>query len=394
MEIKRENLPKSKVKILVKLSSSEMRGYFTRAYNKLAPQVQIQGFRPGAAPKSMVISALGENRINSEIIDIALKESYPAALKKENLLPIAPPQITIKMVKDLTADTAEMEYEAGIDLLPKIEIGDYRKIRVKSIRSKTIEVSDKEIEQVLNYLGRQSAQFEEIEGKIQNGDRVEINFEGFQKGVKLENLSSKNYPVVLGSKVLIPEFEEKLVGLKKGDKKEFSLSIAPSPNEEKKKIDFKVEIIRAQKVILPKFDDEFAKKFQKKNLGDLKKAIEEDLKKQKKEKEERELENEVLEGLLKIIKVDVPESLMNQEIDRQINEMQSRVSTFGLTFEQYLANLKKTPEELRESLKFQAEKTIKIGLALGEIAKKENIDLKSKDAGKDAIKKLIEFATK
>jgi len=404
MEIKKEVLPKSKVKLTVKLLPAEMRAFFARVYNRIAPQIEVKGFRPGQAPRSMIISAIGENRLQSEIVDEALKESYGQALKKENLVPVSPPKVNLKMMKDLLADTAEMEYEAEVDLLPEVKIGKYKEIRIKKER-KEIKIAKEEIEQVLSHLARGQAQFKDIDRPIKQGDRVEINFEAFDNGVKLENLSSKNYPVILGSKVLIPEFEEKLIGLKKGDKKEFKLHLSPNSQEKtsakggsavggKKEIDFKVEILLTQEVILPKFDDEFAQKYKKKNMAELKSAIENDVIKQKEIEQRRALENEMLEKLIKITKVEVPESLIEQEIARQISQIRSRVSTAGLSFEQYLNNLKKTEEELKEGLKPQAEKTIKIGLALGEIAKLEKIDPKDKEAGKKAFDKLYSYATK
>ena len=253
-------------------------------------------------------------------------------------------------------------------------------------------------------MARTRAQFKDISRPVKEGDRIEINFEGFEKGVPIENLTSKNYPVILGSRTLIPEFEEKLVGLKKGDKKEFKVEMTvPGTNEKsaqggsasgRKNIDFNVEVLTTQEVILPKIDDEFAKQFQKKNLEELKKAIAEDVVKQKKLQEQRNTENAVLEELLKIIKVDVPDSLIEQEINRQIETIKSRAQMMNLTFEKYLENIKKTVEDFRKDLRPQAEKTIKIGLALGEIVKKEGIDPKDKEAGKKALYILIANATK
>lgn len=393
MEIKKEILPKSKVKLTIKVSSAEMRGFFSRAYNKLAPTVEVKGFRPGMAPKTMVIGAIGENRLNSDIIDLALNETYTQALKKENILPVAPPKVNIKMVKDLTVDTAELEYEVEVDVLPKVKVGDYKKIKIKNKKEDEVKTTDEEVEHVLSHLANQAAEFKEIEHPVKMGDRVEVNFEGSEKGVVLENLTSKNYPVVLGSKVLIPEFEEKLVGLKKGDKKEFQIKMKASPNvKEERTVNFKVEILQTQEVILPKIDDEFAKKFQQKTLAELKEAIRQDILKQKEDQKRRDLENQVLEALLKITEGEIPEGLINQEVERLLNEIRSRTSTSGLSFEDYLKNIKKTEEEFKNDLWPQAEKTIKIGLALGEVVKLEKIDHKDKDAAKKAIDKLVEYS--
>ncbi|MFA6492907.1 MAG: trigger factor [Patescibacteria group bacterium] len=393
MEIKKENLSKSKVKLSIKVSSPEMREFFARAYEKLAPTVEVKGFRTGTAPKSLTISAIGENRLNSEILDIALQETYGKALKKEDILPVSQPKVDIKVLKDLTADTAELEYTVEVDILPVVKVGDYKKIKIKK-SSESSKTTDEEIKQVLSHLQRQKATFTDIDRPLKNGDRVEVNFEGFEKGVKLENLSSNHYPVILGSGSLIPDFEKNLIGLKKGDKKEFTIKLADPKDEKqpKKSIDFKVEVLETQEVILPELNDTFAKTFEKKSLEDLKKAIGDDIILQKQEVEKRNTENQVLDELLKITDTEVPEGLINQEIERQVNDIRTRAAGMGMPFEKYLESIKKTEEEFRKELIPQAEKTIKIGLALGEIVKLEKIDSKDKEAGKLALDKLIKYA--
>lgn len=406
MEIKKEILPKSKIKLEIKVSPPEMRGFFDRAYKKFAPSVEVKGFRPGMAPRALTISAIGENRLNSEIIDLALQETYVQALKKEDIMPVSQPKISIKVVKDLTVDTALLEYDAEIDILPEIKLGDYKKIKLKTKRQKDkeIEAKDGEVEQVISHLQRQKATFSDITRAIKTGDRVEISFEGFEKGVKIENLSSEHYPIILGSGSIIPDFEKNLVGLKKGDKKEFKskLKDQKDPAGTTKEIDFKVEVLETQETILPELDNKFAEGFQKKTIDELKLAIKEDIINQKKDAQKKQQENEVLEKLLELIKTEIPESLIDQEINRQTEDMKNRVTSMGMTFEKYLEQMKKTEEDFKKDLQPQAEKTIKIGLALGEILKKESapsprgwgIDPKDKEAGKKVLERLIENATK
>lgn len=394
MEIIKEILPQSRIKLTIKVSSPKMRSFFARTYNKLASQVEVKGFRSGTAPRSLTIAAIGENRLNSEIIDLALRETYLEALKKEKIFPIASPKISIKMLKDLTADTAELEYLAEIEVMPEVEVGDYKKIKIKDPDKAPVNVSQAEIDQVISHLARQQAQFKDISRPVKNGDRLEINFEGFDRGVMLENLSSKNYPVILGSKVLIGDFEKYLIGLKKQDKKEFTIDIPePGSKTNTKRVDFKVEVLQTQEVILPKIDDNFGQKFKQKNLPELKKAIQEDILKQKKTQIKKNIENQIMEELLKITKIEIPESLIEQEIERQISEIKKRAETMNLNFEKYLENIKKTLEEFRANLRPQAEKTIKIGLALGEVVKREKINPKDKEAAKAALDKLILYAT-
>ncbi len=403
LNIKRENLGKSKVKLLISIPPEMMRRYFDKVYNKLALQIEVKGFRPGKAPRNLTIMQIGENRITSEVIDSALKESYPQALNQEKLIPVSPPKINILKIVDLIGDTAEIEYEAELELLPEVRIGKYKELRIKK-QAPDNKASKDETNQVLSHLQRQHAQFKDIEHPAKKGDRVEIDFEGKDKGVILEHLSSKNYPVILGSKVLLPEFEKEIIGLKKDEEKTFSMNIGKEKSAQdgsasgRKKVDFKVKVNQVQEVILPELNNDLAKKFQKNSLKELTQAISEDIIKQKDLTTKQNQENQLIEELLKISEVEVPEGLIEQEVRRTVERLKERVKVSGATFEQYLSSIKKTEEELKNDLKPQAEKTIKIGLILGEIGKKESanwrIDISKEGSGKQVIEKLLILNTK
>lgn len=386
LNIKKENLPGSKVKLTINIPSELMRDFFARSYKKLASTVEVRGFRTGKAPKNLTISAIGENRLVSDIIDLALQETYGKALKQENILPIAPPKVNIKKMADITADTAELEYEAEVEILPEVKVGNYKKLKIKKIAD--VKTNKEELEQVLSHLRRQHATFKDIEREVKEGDRVEIDFEGKERGVVLENLTSKNYPVILGSKVLIPEFEKKVEGMKRGDEKEFKIKIKD------KTVDFKVKVNQTQEVILPELNDELAKKFGKPNMKELNAAIEKDVLEQKKMQEKKNQENQLIEELLKITKVEIPGGLIDQETSRMIEQLKQRTQMSGMPFENYLMQIKKTEEDLKKDFRDQAEKTVKVGLTLGEIGKMEKIDLSKDNAGKKVIEKLLDYSTK
>lgn len=399
LEIKKEILPKSQVKLTVSVPPALMQGFFETVYAKLAQNVEVKGFRPGKAPKHLTITQIGEARLNEEVLNTALQETYGQALRQEKILPVAPPKINITKMADLTGEAPTFEYTAEIDLIPEVKVGDYKKIRIKN-KEASIKVGKEEIEQVISHLKRQHAGFKDVDRPAKLDDRVEIDFEGFERGVKLDNFSSKNYPIILGSKTLLPEFEEKLVGLKKGDEKEFEIEVK-APGEavdnkkaETKKIKFKVKVLTLQEVMLPEENDEFAKKFEKKNMEELKKAISDDIVKQKGLAETQKRENELMDELIKVSKVEVPDSLVEQEINQMIERMKAQTTGMGLPFEKYLEQIKKTEEELRKDLVPQAEKTVKIGLILGEIGKEEKIDLKDKDSVKKIIDKVLSYSTK
>lgn len=423
-KVEKVTLPKSQIKLNIILPPEIMRGYFATVYDKLAPSVNIKGFRPGKAPKNLTIMEIGENRFNSEIIDMALSESYGQVLKQEKIVPVAPPKVEIKKMVDLTSDTAEIEYTAVVDILPEVEVGDYKKIKVKKNDMSKVKVTKDEMDQVFSHLQRQHAEFKDVTRAAQEKDRVEMDFEGTERGVVLENLTSKNYPVVLGSKVLIPEFEKKVEGMKVGDEKEFDIDLGKDSRKEEhtshegdghshdhdghnhddlkpKKVHFKVKMNTVQEVILPELNDELAKKFGQESMADLNKVVEADVLDQKKHAEKQNLENKVIEALLKIVKLDVPAGLVEQETDRMISQLKERTESMGMPFDKYLesmpgkeSGMHKTELELKKDMEPQAERTVKIGLTLGEIGKLEKIDLSKEDSGAKVIEKLVEYATK
>lgn len=392
-----EKLPKSKIKLTVEVPQEMMKLYFSRVYNKMAPLTEVKGFRPGKAPKNLTINAIGESKLQTEILNMALSETYAEALKKENIFPIANPKINIKKVADLTTDNVQLEYEAEIDILPEVKIGDYKKIKIKNQESR-IKVTKDEIDQIISHLRRQHATFKEVDRPAKMDDRIEMDFEGSERGVVLENLTSKNYPVILGSRSLIPEFEKKLVGMKKSQEKEFDVELknpakTSDADSEKKLVHFKVKMHTVQEVTLPKVDDELAKKFGQKDIKELTDNIEKDIKKEKENAGKQKREQELIDKLIKMSTIEVPESLIEQESERMLERLKNQAQTAGIPFEKYLENLHKTEEELKKELAPQAEKTVKIGLIIGEIIKKEEknwkIDPKDNDAGKKVLEKLL-----
>lgn len=402
LKVTKETLPKSKIKLTVSVPPALMQGFFSTVYEKLSKNIEVKGFRPGKAPKNLTIMQIGEGRLNEEILNTALQETYGQALKQEKILPVAPPKINITKMADLTTDNAVLEYVAEVDLMPKVEVGDYKKIKLAKLKE-DYKVSSEELDQVLSHLKRQHASFTEISRPAKIDDRMEIDFEGFDKGVRLDNFSSKNYPIILGSKSLLPEFEEKLIGLKKGDGRDFEIEVktkgevgtdAKVGKADMKKIKFNVKVLTLQEVQMPKEDDDFAKKFEKNTMDELKKAISEDIVKQKGIAENQKQENELMDELLKISKIEIPDSLVDQELDQMIERMKTQTQTMGMPFEKYLEQIKKSEEELRKDMSAQAEKTVKTGLILGEVGKQEKIDLKDKESVKKIIEKVLSFTNK
>lgn len=393
MDIKLEKLPKSKIKLTVTEEAKNIKKYFNEAYDRLAPTVDIKGFRPGKAPRMLTIETIGRGKYNSEALNITLPQIYSTAIREKKLVPVGNPKINILSF----AEDKPFKFEAEVDLLPEIKLGDYKKIKI-SYKKPKLDVKDDEIEKVVKRLQHQSAQYAVTADKAKNGDRMEISFVGKVKHVQIDKYTSPHYPFILGEKVLMPEFEKKLVGAKKGDKLNFNIKV------QEDKVDFEVTVDEVWHVKLPELDLEFAKKFGHKNIKDLRDAIGKSIMMEKEQRERQILETKVLDEVVKKVTIDVPESLVEQDIDRRVDTIKKQT---GPAFGKYLESMGKTLVQLREDIKPNSLKGVKISLALSEISKdmgyfdpkklgqdmKKNHELQQ-EAVKKTLDELIKIAMK
>lgn len=389
MKTKLEKLPKSRIKMHVELDQEEMAKYVEQAYQELAPTVTIKGFRPGKAPRDMIERHLGDERIKHVALDKALPESFAQGLMEVGHVSVGSPAVSIHKFDD------GLHYEAEVDVMPKIEVGDYKKLKVKLPEKES--VSEEEADKVVDYLRRQKATLKDIDRAAKKEDWLDIDFEGKLNGVVQEKLTSKNFPLVLGSANFIAGFEDELVGMKEGETKAFKLKLANDFGEKElagKEVEFSVKVNKVKEIILPEADDAFAKDFGQDSKDKMRESIKKSIEVEKDERREQQIEQLMLDKVLGVTKVDVPESLVEQELDRIFHRMEHEASHYGMSLEQYLLQMKKTQEELRKEFRGQAEKNVKIGLMLGEVVKREEMDKEDKEVAKKVVDKLREYLTK
>ncbi len=378
-------LPKSRINLTVELSDEEMVKYYDRAFERLAPSVKVKGFRPGKAPKNIIENMLGKTAVKAEAIELAIQDSCISGLKENNKVSVESPKIDIKQ------DEEGLVYDAEVDVWPEIEVGEYEKLKVK--KPVVEEVKEKEIKQIFEYLQKQKATTKEVDRQAKMGDWVTIDFEGKLNGVVQENMVSKNHPVILGSGSLIPGFEDEIVGMKKDEEKTFEIKFPKDYHEKSiagKKTEFKVKLHLVKEMEMPEVDDKFAKDFGHDDVVKLREAIEKDLSKEKEAKNKQMIEGLVIDKVLTVTKTEIPEALVEQDLDRIMHQLEHEAKNYGLTLEQYLLSMKKTLEEVRKGWREQAEKNVKIGLMLGEVARRENLDKEAKDIAQQAVGKLME----
>lgn len=365
MDVQKEQLPKSQVKLTVSISVEELVPYLDRAAAKISKDLKIQGFRPGKAPRDMVEKKVGVMEVYKEALDEVVQKTLPQAVEKEALRIVGSPEISIEKI----APENPLVYTATVALLPQVTLGDAAKVRAEK---KPVEIGDEEIAKALEDLQKMRGKEILEDRPAAIGDKVELDLQVFVDKVPIEGGTSKKMPVMLGSESFIPGFEEHLQDIKRDEEREFELEFPKEYHEKNlagKKATFKVKAHGVFKIELPVLDDAFAKDVGPfKDLEELKAKIRENMVGEKEMKEKQRLELEVLEKMADITAFDaIPDALIESELDRMLEELERSLMRQGGNFDDYLAHIKKTKEALRAEWRDQAEKRVKTALIVAEL---------------------------
>lgn len=392
MKVKVENLPDSRVKLNIEVEPKFVDEYIEKAYHELGKNLNIPGFRAGHIPHQIVDQKIGSRAVHEEAVRLLLPHAYVEAISQEKIMAIGKPEI--KVTKFAPGNPAE--FEALVPVIPEIELGDYKSIKIED---EQIKIEDSEIGGVLKNLQKREAKLLPKEETVEKGDWVEIDFDGFKKGVLLEKLKSRNHPIITGEGVLLPDFEKHIIGMKKDEEKEFDMKFPDDYNEKDlagEKIHFKVKLLKVQKVELPEINDEFVKKVSggtDKTLESLREDIKTALIKQKEHEEKARRESEVIKQVTEKVKVTIPKMLIDEEVLQMKKDLENKLVSQGLKLEKYLEHLNKTEEHLKEEFKEEAERRIKVGLIFNKIAEVEKIEVTEEET-EEEFKRTQEEAAK
>lgn len=392
-----KKLPKSRVQIKIEVTTKEIKPVLNHVYDEFAENIEITGFRKGKAPRPMIMERIGLGRLQQEVLNHVLNDNYMKAMQEHKLMPVASPAISIDAFSVAAdgASSTDLKATIEVDILPNVTLQGYKSIKINPPKLQTI--SDDDVQKVVDHLRRQKANLKEVARPAKLDDWVEISFKGFLNGVAQEKMTSQNYPLVLGSKSMVPGFEDKLVGSKKGETKKFELTFPKDYFAKEfagKKVKFEVTVNDIKQVDLPAIDDSFSKDFGHETVLALRDAIRQSLETESQRKKESETQAQAIEAALKKLKAEIPESLIETELDRIIERMQKDVESQGMPLNIYLEKIKKSPADLRIDFRTQAEQNVKVGLMLGELAKQEKLDTAAQDVAKQAVEKLVGYATK
>ena len=374
----------------LKLEEKEWKDCLKEAYNKKKTDIKMDGFRKGQVPYEIYIKKTGVESLYMDALDLAVDTLYTRLLNdKETITPAATPAIDIKNISE-----KEVEVEFTLVSSPEVKIGKYKNLGIKKEK---VKVTDEEINHELEHLKEQFVEVSTLEDnvKIKEGHVAVIDFEGFKDGVPFKGGKGENYNLEIGSHTFIPGFEEALVGLKKGDKKDVKVTFPENYHSEELKgqpVTFKVEIKEVKERILPEFNKEFFEDLNApgvESLDDLKNYIKEQIEHEKSHKVEDDYLFKCLDKIVEDSKFEIPEEMTNDEVNRLTKEFSEKLKLQGLNFKDYLRFTNGTEEDFKKTLEPEANKRIGYRLVMDAVIEKEILEVSDKELN-DELKKSAE----
>ena len=378
MKVNVESLSNTEMKVEVFIPKEEVTGKIEEVFKELERDAKIKGFRPGKAPRRVIEAAYG-SYIFEEVSSRLVSQSFEKALEEVSIIPISRPRIT----KDKIERDKEFHYTAVFEVIPEFEVKDYTGIELKKEKR---EVKEEDLALVLNQLRERGAQAKPIgeDREVRTGDYLIVDYVGVVDGKPIKDLKAKDAQVIVGDKRLMAEFEDNLIGIKKGEEKEFEITY-PEDFQMKdvagKAVNFTVTVKEILERILPELDDEFSKDLGEENLEGLKKRIRGDLEKRFNKESDDMLKGGLIKVLLERNPLDVPPILIENETLRLKREFAINLERHGL----------KPPvlnDEAEGNFRNRAEQNVKASIILGAIARKEGVQVDEDEVDN----KLIEIS--
>ncbi|MBQ9792395.1 MAG: trigger factor [Clostridia bacterium] len=376
MKYTKKVLEDKRVQIDLALDAKEWEEAVQAAYEKNKGKYSVQGFRKGHTPRKVLEKTYGASLFYDEAIDGCFYRYYFEVLSKEKTIePVAAPDIEIKSISE-----KGLELVLKITVKPEVELGEYKGLKVEKT---AVKVTKEEVDKELKALLESQVKYVEVEREVKNGDTATIDFSGSIDGVKFDGGTATDFDLEIGSKSFIDTFEDQLVGLKKGDKKDVKVTFPKEYHEPSlagKPAVFEVEIKEVKEKQYPELNDTFASEVSEHNtLKELTDATKAKIKDAKEKEAAAQAENKLIDMIVDNAKVDVPQAMVEQQVEDFIKDFEYRLSYQGLSLQGYLQYANITIEDLKKSRQEDAKKTVKTRLVLEQIITKEKIEVTDKD---------------
>lgn len=366
----------------VTVPAEEVDKALDQAFKKVVKQINVPGFRKGKVPRPIFEQRFGVEALYQDAVDILLPKAYSNAVEEAGINPVDQPEIEVTQIEK----GKEFKFDATVTVEPEVELGDYKGLEIEK---QDTELTDEEVETTINQrLEAMADMVIKEDGKVEEGDTVNLDFDGYVDGEQFEGGQADGYDLEIGSGMFIPGFEEQLVGLKVGEEKDVEVTFPEEYHAEElagKPATFKTKINEIKTKEVPELDDELANELDSEaNTVD---EYKENLRKQLAESKATEAENvqkeEAITKATDNAKVDIPDAMIKTEEDRMLQEFAQRLQQQGLNLETYYQISGQSEEDLRGQMKEDAEQRVKTNLTLAAIADAENIEASDEDVEKE-----------
>lgn len=374
MIVKNTETENGQAKVQVEIASAEFENALNKVYAKAKKQIAIPGFRKGKAPRKIVEAMYGAEVFYEDAIEEIFPDIYKAAVVDQKIKAVGRPSISnLEKVEEGVCVTVVT------DLYPEVTLGQYKGLEVEKAEAA---VSDEEVEAEIEKMREQSARISTVERAAAMGDTAVIDFEGFVDGKAFEGGKGENYSLKLGSGSFIPGFEEQLVGVSAGESKDVVVTFPEqyTPELAGKEATFKCLVHEVKETVLPEKDDEFAKDASEFDTLDELRADVRSGKLAEKQKEiDSAFENACMAKAVENMKVEIPQSMIEEQLDREIENFSYQVEQNGMSMKDYVKMLGGDEESLRKTFRPVAENNVKAQLLLSQVIVDEKIEVSDEE---------------
>lgn len=381
MSVQVEKLEKNMAKLTIEVSSEEFEKAIAKAYKKNKNKISMPGFRKGKAPRTMIEKMYGKGVFYEDAANSIIPDAYADAAKESELEIVAQPEIDVTQIES----GKPFIFTATVALKPEVTLGEYKGIEVEK---KEVEVTDEEVDTEINRVRESNARMIDIDDRAaQDGDTVVIDFDGYVDGKQFEGGKAEDYSLVLGSHSFIDNFEEQLEGKNIGEDVTVNVTFPENYQAEElqgKPAEFKVKIKEIKVKELPELDDDFAQDVSNfDTIAEYKEDLKKKLAENKEEALKREREETVIGKIIENAQMDIPEQMVEAQTRQMTQEFAQRLSSQGLSIDQYMQFTGLTPQKMIEELKPQALKRIQSRLVLEAVVAAENIETSEDELNKE-----------
>ena len=377
---KKEN--KNKHEVTVKIDGDAWKNAIDKVFAKKQKTVKVDGFRQGKVPRNIYEKKFGKESLYLDAADAVLQDAYAKAMDDSKLVPVVQPEVNLKNIGE-----EGVEFTFKIITKPEVKVNKYKGLNIKQ---EEVEVTDEEINHELSHLLERYTELVTKDGEVKNGDVAIIDFEGFKDGEAFDGGKGENYSLEIGSNTFIPGFEEQVIGMKAGDEKDLNVTfpedygakdLAGAP------VVFKVKGNEVKEKKTRELDEDFFEDLGMEGIDSedkLKAEIKESIKAQKEMDAENKYVDSLLEGVSKNVEVDIPEEMVNEEVDRLMGRFAEQMKMQGISLDLYYQFTGSNEEQLRSQMEKEAFNNVLYRLMIEEIQQIEKIVVSDEDAEKEA----------